>query len=707
MSADQNSFQFLVRPAKDGSSAAAVVGRSAAAVLTEQEYTGALASPLLNPEQKFKRRRRPSEDAILEQASGDPQFGSLFDWSFRRFQLNASAVSEVSLSSKPQTDLALFNVIVALEWTPDQAYRDMLKRAFEQASDLLYDVTDGYMAIGQVVVGGPELMDYADIQIFASNRFYPRTSVNGLTDLRKYQPIRLGRGLWDKQRRRANSWDESDPKDNKLGPQTIVHEWGHYALGMKDRYFKVDDGRFVVPTLSLVENTIMANVKQTELSGGVLTTRADVHSEDANEWKLLSQHPAYRDLGIVASEHPRNADEPLKPVPAFRDVGGARAGQSPLRLYWQEILKYYPKLEPRHCWVYVVRGEDIQNPTGLIAQGTVENPSDAFELLGAEVGNFVVLVSNTGEGKSFQPLVLYSTIEQQGKTGVWHDATPNGSGGAAFPLVDVSVTSTKQLAIVGDTVVLPRYAIRVGGFDAQWSAVTFPLGTDRVEFQQTIDDLSVLEGHVMLISKTTPYQIAIASYSVGGSPGDSGFTGHPNPLPAGSAEGNAMLFFYDSGRAPIDPGWLYSGQAPDMLARHYEQVKIVTVTNPLNTAPPPGDWLPCSYAFSVTSNQSFKTLVAGSTIGDGATTTETADLKPTLVLYYDNQTLDGTGGDLTIGRYSAKSQTWDLISAPGAKHKPRTGFLIALALNATTAPGLFAEAPQAEHYRLFRKASAS
>jgi hypothetical protein len=685
MTANQDSFQFRVR-------------RTERALGAGEQGIG-LASSLVSSERTVKRILRPPAGAIAN-SPDDPRFGPLFDWAFRRLRLNPSALRHVPLDGQPQTDLVLFNVLVALEWTPDKAYLAQLESALQQASDLLYDVTDGYMAIGQVVVGGPELIDYADIQILASNRFYPRTSVNGLTELAKYQPIRLGRGLWDKQQRHTNSWDDL----NKLGPQTIVHEWGHYALGMKDRYFKVDSEKFVVPALSPVENTIMADVKETELS---TRTPQDADSQDASDWDMLSQHPAYKDLGIVLAEHPNNRDEPLIPVPAFHVVGGAQRNLSQLRLRWEDVATRYP-MKPEHCWVYVVKGTDIDKPTGFIAQGTIEEPVEKFQLLGAEAGNFVVLVGNIGEGRSFQPLVLYTRIEPDGQPWVWQDATPRRGEGAAFPLVDVTVTCKEPLVNNGDTITLPRYAIRVDGFDAHWSAVTFPLGENLVEHEQDIDDLSVLEGHVMLVSKTSPCQIAIASYSIGGSPGESGFPGHPNPLPAGSAEGNAMLFFHDAERGPIDPKAQYSGRQPAVLAQHYEQFKIVTVTNPLNDAPPPGtSWLPCGYAFSVTSNMAFKTLVAGGTIGDGRTTTQTTDLKPTLVLYYDKKTQEDEGGDLTIGRYSAKSQTWDLISVSGTQHKPRKGFLLSLALNPTTAPGLFAEAPQAEHYRLFRKASAS
>ena len=209
MNEDQSSFQFFVRP------------RSG--VLGVPQPVVAPDSLLIDTGGFFKRRLQPAQ-AIVADTPPNPTFGPLFDWSFRRCRLNPSALQEASLNGPTQTELVLFNVIVALEWTPDRAYLDDLKRAFEQASDLLYDITDGYMAIGQVVVGGRELMDCADVQIFASNRFYPRTAVNGLTDLSKYQPIRLGRGLWDKQKRRTNAWSEADPELNKLGPQTIVHE---------------------------------------------------------------------------------------------------------------------------------------------------------------------------------------------------------------------------------------------------------------------------------------------------------------------------------------------------------------------------------------------------------------------------------------------------------------------------------------------------
>ncbi len=105
-----------------------------------------------------------------------------------------------------QQHLYLFNIIVALEWQPGERYLRQLKAAFRRASDFLYDVTDGYMAFGQVLFGGPELMDCADIQIMASNRLLPRSWVSGLVNEKKYLPIRMGRAAWHKNNRVSIPW---------------------------------------------------------------------------------------------------------------------------------------------------------------------------------------------------------------------------------------------------------------------------------------------------------------------------------------------------------------------------------------------------------------------------------------------------------------------------------------------------------------------
>src|SRR6185295_883039 len=79
----------------------------------------------------------------------------------------------------------------------------------------------------------------ADIKIMSSNRLLPRSWVSGLHMAEKYMPIRAGRGVWHKRNRVTIPWDEPEAF------RTLVHEWGHYALELKDEYLEV---RAVVPS---------------------------------------------------------------------------------------------------------------------------------------------------------------------------------------------------------------------------------------------------------------------------------------------------------------------------------------------------------------------------------------------------------------------------------------------------------------------------
>lgn len=95
----------------------------------------------------------------LEPVPGDP-FGPALDWAYRCYQVLSPAGGATFRSH-----LYLFNVLVALEWEPSAAEFEQLQIGFRRASDFLFDATDGWMAFGQVVFGGPELMDGADIQM--------------------------------------------------------------------------------------------------------------------------------------------------------------------------------------------------------------------------------------------------------------------------------------------------------------------------------------------------------------------------------------------------------------------------------------------------------------------------------------------------------------------------------------------------------------
>ncbi|MCG8347918.1 MAG: hypothetical protein MI924_09085, partial [Chloroflexales bacterium] len=388
----------------------------------------------------------------------------------RHTQLEASTVP----SSAAPLPIILFDVLVAFEWQPDATYLLRLAWAFRRASDFLYDVTDGTMAFGQITFGGPALLPCADIQIMASNRFHPRSWTDALHIPHKYMPIRMGRGLWHKPHRVSIPWDEPE------GYRTIVHEWAHYALALKDEYLEARTTvpaaqagfphlpapllvdmpqpvvqplgrsvnapappsasasgattyRMIVPQISLAVQSIMATLE------GTSELIPQAHSSSAvrkqQVWQQLKTKFPF--LNLSADHQPLDGPGTLPlPLPSVHRLAPLpQHGTTP----GDELALQLPEgqIELEHCWIYVVKGDGTA-PQGLVAQGTADagTAGDGFRLLGAQPDDTLVLIGHRPDG---QPLVLQTTItgvqEPAGRrtamVGPWEVATP------VFEAVDV------------------------------------------------------------------------------------------------------------------------------------------------------------------------------------------------------------------------------------------------------------------------------
>jgi len=626
-------------------------------------------------------RALPAINAIA-QATGPAINGEALGQAFRKYAGNKQRV-------------CLFNIIVALEWRPSATYLQTLKDAFTLASSLLFDVTDGYMAIGEVTIGGPELMECADIQIFASNRLSPRSSVNGLNNAEKYQPIRIGRGLWHKINRKNPHERATFPWSHQKGYATLVHEWGHYALGLKDQYLAFDPtAKLVMPTRQLIADTMMARLDSSELLDddslanqhdlsklvkdgklALLSPRPNPQANDTtSEWEALREHPRFNWLQIDDPHHSQQAPPLEKVNPAFAVIGTANDPYPAQELLFSlDGAGAGRQMIDSDCWVYVVKGP-VTEPEGLIAQGSFETVG-GFQLLGAQIGDGVVLIGNR-QGTPSQPLVLWAQIvDDAGGTaqmGPWQAATPD-----QFPRIDVTPVGERNQGAA------PPYRIKLAGFSSEdWQAITFPLGEREKRVGAKVDGLTVLDGHVLLVSThTNQPQLVIAGYSLGGS-AFSGYPAHPNPIPAGSADGNAMLFFYNEAERELH---YPSNRLPS--GRTFDGSKVVVTTNLQDTEPLPANCVPRSYTFSVTSNTTFWDLV---------------DLHPTLILYYDQESRQDVEGDMVIARYDAQSQPpWVLLEQTIDK---RDDYMAVVALgDDKTEPGLFKNPTQPDHFRLFLK----
>lgn len=179
--------------------------------------------------------------------------------------LLSTASGEQSLRTAISMPLVLFNLVVSIEWPATITYTRSISAALHQASDYLFDLTDGQMLFGQVTIydSGQHWAD-ADIQISAQNTVRPHAFVEGIRLAAASSAIRIGRA-WDGNSANQGAWHLAN------GHRTITHEFGHYGLGLYDEYFRyrVDSRGNLVERVEDVSCTGLENREEaTDASNG-------------------------------------------------------------------------------------------------------------------------------------------------------------------------------------------------------------------------------------------------------------------------------------------------------------------------------------------------------------------------------------------------------------------------------------------------------
>ena len=169
-----------------------------------------------------------------------------------RFQ--PDGVQELVVSA--DNPLILFDLDVSLEWDAryDPVYVAQLEQDIKRASELLYDWSNGQVALGEVrVYHAKEQWVSADVTIYAANHIRPSASMGGVvmtataetlitptgTITDAYVPGQVSMGA---------VWSRFGDTDANLGedwPRALAHELGHYLLFLPDNYLGIKDGRLI------------------------------------------------------------------------------------------------------------------------------------------------------------------------------------------------------------------------------------------------------------------------------------------------------------------------------------------------------------------------------------------------------------------------------------------------------------------------------
>ncbi len=607
--------------------------------------------------------------------------------------------------------LYLFNVIVALEWAPSPRTFQQLSHAFRQVSDLLYDVTDGQMALGQVIIGDCQFMQCADAQIMASNRYYPRSWVDGLMDEQKYTPVRLGRGWWRKDLGITLPW--SDP----VGARVIVHEWCHYALGLLDEYLEnrlvvvqcqsapqtpFNPGRLAEPgetqTLvfvrpGLATDSIMDNLEgSSEIVPQGLGSPAERRSRNQER---INRYFADIDLSGPVLEGP--AALPLDLPHTVLHI--ADRSLNDLKEKNEEwLLKFSPELSLQHCWGYVLRphtGEAKEHTpwAQVIPQGALDAcaTTEGFLLLGARPGDELCLI---GAGHNGEVQVLHRSLNfDAGKreATLSHSDLPETS--TVLPVVTVIPEIPEEKAFAGDkrnTAPHCKITLRLTNLPPAAESIqawVFPLGrtpngswpkaaklkpdgNSWVSDEKPFETPS-LDGQVLLKwVEGGKEKILIAEYSEGGGPATSVRDAPEPPISAGSSEGNLMFYF------------AAYAQEPGFTRRlEHSKIRIVTTRNYGEFNGVKQDQIkPRSYLFSVAASQGISV----------------DQFHPTLVFSFDAQAVSKTG-ELYIYSYIEEKAQWELKPT----YQPWPSFRAAHPLTGGNGVALDPKACPSYYYRLF------
>lgn len=203
--------------------------------------------------------------------------------------------------------LMLFNLDVSIEWDAryDDAFMMQLKDDLRRSSEILFDVTNGQVALGPVrIYHAKQEWLAADVIIHAANNLRPAATMGGVVDDLLDDALAGGEVIEDAyvpgQIQMGPAWGRFGDPGTDLGddwPRALAHELGHYLLFQFDNYLGNVDGR-LVPNDCVGSYMTDAYIDeyselldQSQWSGACLDTLAE-KTTGRTDWEtVLNQYP--------------------------------------------------------------------------------------------------------------------------------------------------------------------------------------------------------------------------------------------------------------------------------------------------------------------------------------------------------------------------------------------------------------------------------
>ncbi|MEW6074233.1 MAG: carboxypeptidase regulatory-like domain-containing protein [Planctomycetota bacterium] len=134
--------------------------------------------------------------------------------------------------------LTRYTIFVSVEWDAPRVYLESIVRGMRRAAEFLYVASDGQLTYHRVIVAdAAENWTSADLYDWTNNSVHPNADVAGMRH--RYDPVHAP---WNTAMNFGRQWDATWDSHGLFC--TVVHEFGHYGLGLFDEYLGAPQGAF-------------------------------------------------------------------------------------------------------------------------------------------------------------------------------------------------------------------------------------------------------------------------------------------------------------------------------------------------------------------------------------------------------------------------------------------------------------------------------
>ncbi|MDX1416632.1 MAG: FG-GAP-like repeat-containing protein, partial [Candidatus Promineifilaceae bacterium] len=326
---------------------------------------------------------------------------------------------EVTLQVFEENPLLLFDVDMVLEWDArnEPAFQVDLIDGVKRASELLYDVSDGQVALGQVrVFQAKEGWPFADVVVLANNSFRPLAPIGGVTQVPLPETVItrtdtvtgtitgtkiISDAYVNNTIKMGTVWDPFGENSTDLGPdwwQALAHEFAHYLLFLPDDYlgFKDEDslgkincqGSFMTSTYDPAFSEFLT---EEEWKGACQQSLAE-RTTGRPDWETIKKFYSVLDIPDAALEGPGNLPLEVTNVYFF----DPQETRQTLRARNFEVRDNKPeperlRLPAAQAYLFQSQGTPDLSDDILIQLGTPTGGGDRLKVRGAFAGDRLCL----------------------------------------------------------------------------------------------------------------------------------------------------------------------------------------------------------------------------------------------------------------------------------------------------------------------------